>query len=96
MTIEKRQETNGITIGCVFIGQFMVHSTICVSDQPGITFRSETQFGKRSIATSFFEEWFIQLLSMYAMFHNNPILVTFLCSTFQFYTTTLAMFLSSV
>ena len=35
MTIEKKQETNGITISCFFVWQFMVHSMICMSGQPG-------------------------------------------------------------
>ena len=37
MTIEKKQETNGITINCFFVWLFMVHSMICMSDQPGST-----------------------------------------------------------
>ena len=31
----KKQETNGITISCFFVWQFMVHSMICMSGQPG-------------------------------------------------------------
>ena len=33
---KRKQEANGITIGCFFVWQFMVHSMIYMSDQPGI------------------------------------------------------------
>ena len=38
MAIEKKQETNGIIISCFFVWQFMVHSMVCMSGQPGISF----------------------------------------------------------
>ena len=31
---EKKQETNGITISCLWVWQYMVHSMICMSSQP--------------------------------------------------------------
>ena len=36
MIIEKKQETNDITISCLFVWQFLMHSMICVSGQPGM------------------------------------------------------------
>ena len=37
MTItRKKKENNGITISCFFVWQFMMHSMICISGQPGI------------------------------------------------------------
>ena len=33
--MEKKQETNGITVSSFFVWQFMVHSMICMSSQPG-------------------------------------------------------------
>ena len=35
LSIEKKQETKGITISCFFVWQFMVHIMICISAQPG-------------------------------------------------------------
>ena len=31
----KKEETNGITMSCFFVWQFMVHSMICMSGQTG-------------------------------------------------------------
>ena len=45
MTIEKKQETNGITKSCFFVWQFMVHSMICMSGQPGLTLAFLLAFG---------------------------------------------------
>ena len=44
MAIEKKQETNGIAISCFFLWQFMVHTMICMSGQPGGLCPSETNF----------------------------------------------------
>ena len=36
MIIEKKQESNGITISCFFVWRFMVHGMICMSCQPAL------------------------------------------------------------
>ena len=36
MTIEKKQETNGIIIRCSYVWQSMVNSMICLSSQSGL------------------------------------------------------------
>ena len=81
MTI-KKQETNGITISCFFVWQFMVHSRICMSSQPAFVSAMEKKQIFRSDSRIFtcwpwLEEKFVFVLSFKEVFVESSYWIYF-------------------